>query len=283
MDRTLPSSGAICKPDRCSGLATASASPGGHTAHHQDMVSVGLDGTIRCSSPVRRSPRAHQQQQRQLKKRHAAQSACLYHDHETLTVSLVGQANVYGSPARAVSPQRSHRKPGKQQESGGPSCAAGVYVRLVSVGPSLGSFQPGGLQCSDGRGRQEQQHAASGPMRCPDPAAASRGSRAAALAQLRRARRQQQQQQQQQLPCDVEQQVAEKMCGRRKQGSGNHWSSRKAHKRQHTFLSDSGTIQLSACASHNAMAEVRYSNMLWPFMATSPVQGASWVVCLALM
>lgn len=232
VDRTLTSSEEACKPDRCSGAVAAAISNdhtgGGNAAHSQDMVSLGPNGSIRCTSPVQRSPRPQEQQQ---KKRHATKSPCPYHDHETITVSLVGQANMYAAPARAISPQRSHRNgsPSKRQD-GVDSCADGAYVRLVSVRPALGQ-QHGDLQ---NYGRSAQQQAA--PSRCSDPAAASDGSRKAALAQLRMARRRQQKL----LPAEVQQQISAKMHARTKQGSKNHWSSRKSPEKQQEILSDAG-------------------------------------------
>jgi len=48
------------------------------------------------------------------------------------------------------------------------------------------------------------------------------------------------QQQQQLTPADVEQEVAERMCARNRQGAGAQWSSRKAQKEQQMALSDLG-------------------------------------------
>lgn len=241
VDRTLTSNEAACKLDRCSGAvaaASSNADAGGNTNYAQDMVSVGPHGTIRCTSPVQRSPR-HTQQRQQPMQKGAGQTPCPYHDHQTITVSLVGQANLYSSPAGAVSPQRSHRSasPSKVKGTADHSCAADAYVRLVSVGSSVGTRRHDSMQCSDRSGAQ-QQHTA--PVRCPEPAAASSSSRKAALAQLRMARRRQQQL----YPADVEQRVSQKMCARKKQGSEAGWSSRKTQDKQQAFLSDAGQSHL---------------------------------------
>ena len=249
VDRTLTSHEETCKPDRCSSAIAAATSPavtGDCLSHTQHMVSIGPHGSIRCTSPLLPSPRQQwpqqQQQQQPPKKRHAGQSACPYHDHETMTISLVGQANVYGSPARAVSPQRSHKNPSHRhgRESSDHSCANDAYVRLVSVRPTVGRQQQDKVQPDDKSEPTKQQRQAA-PVRCPEPAAAaaSSSSRKAALAQLRMARRQQRQL----LPADVEQRVSEKMGGRKKPaGCGANWSSRKLQDRQHRSLSDSGDI-----------------------------------------
>ena len=261
VDRTLTSHEETCKPDRCSGAIAAATSPaltGDCFSHAQHMVSIGPHGSIRCTSPLQPSPRQQwpqqqqqqqQQQQRQQqqkqqppKKRHAGQSACPYHDHETMTISLVGQANVYRSPARAVSPHRPHKNPSHShgRESGDHSCANDAYVRLVSVRPTVGRQQQDKVQPDDKSEPPKQQRQAA-PVSCPEPAAAaaSSSSRKAALAQLRMARRQQRQL----LPADVEQRVSEKMSGRKKPaGCGANWSSRKLQDRQQRSLSDSGEI-----------------------------------------
>ena len=242
VDRTLSSHEESCKPDRCSGAiaaATATAVTGCSVGLAQETVSVGPHGSIRCTSPLQRSP-GRQQQLQQPKKRHAGRSGCADHDCETMTISLVGQANVYGSPARAVSPQRPHGdvSPSPGRGNADHSCANDAYVRLVSVRPAVGRQQHGKEQLSDRSGATQQQQAA--PVRCPEPAAASSGNRKAALAQLRTARRRQQL-----LPADVEQHIAEKMCARKKQGCGANWSSRKMQERQQPFLSDSGEVVAS--------------------------------------
>lgn len=243
VDRTLTTSDEeACKPDRCRGAVAAATSTGTTHAsgsHAQDMVSIGPHGSIRCTSPVQRSP-GHQQQQPG--KRQAGHSACPFHDHDSMTISLVGQANVYGSPARAVSPQRSHRNASPSQsryrEDADRSCANDAYVRLVSVTPAVGR-QHGKVQFAKRSGASEQQESAAAPVRCPEPAAAAAASsstRRAALAQLRMARRRQQQL----LPAEVEQHISEKMCSRKKQGRGADWSSRRLQDRKQLFLGDSG-------------------------------------------
>lgn len=247
VDRTCTASDEeACKPDRCRGAVEAATStPITHTtgSHAQAMVSIGPHCSIRCTSPVQRSPRHHQQQQQPLlRKRQAGQSACPYHDHETMTISLVGQANLYGCPARAVLPQRSHRNAspsqGRSREDADRSRANDGYVRLVSVIPAVGR-QHGKVQFADRSGATEQQEAAA-PVRCPEPAAAaaaaSNSTRRAALAQLRMARRRQQQL----LPAEIEQHISEKMCGRKKQGCGADWSSRRMQDTRQLFLGDSG-------------------------------------------
>ena len=248
VDRTLNSHEQSCKPDRCSGAVAAATSPavtGDCYGHAQNMVSVGPHGSIRCTSPMQRSPRQQQQQPQQQppKKKHAGQLACPYHDHETMTISLVGQANMYGSPARAVSPQRSHKNalPSRSRESADhQSCGNDAYVRLVSVRPAVGRQQQDKGQPGDKSEATQQQRQAT-PVRCPEPAAAASSSnRRAALAQLRMARRRQQQL----SPADVELHVSEKMGARKKPaGCGANWSSRKLRDRQQRFLSDSGEIQ----------------------------------------
>lgn len=244
VDRTLTSHEQTCKPDRCSGAVAAATSPavtGDCFGHAHNMVSVGPHGSIRCTSPPQRSPR-RQQQQQPPKKRHAGQSACPYHDHETMTVSLVGQANMYGSPARAVSPHRSQKNasPSRGRESADHhSYGNDAYVRLVSVRPAAGRQQQDKVQPVDKSEATQHQRQAT-PVRCPEPAAAaSSSSRRAALAQLRMARRRQQQL----SPADVELHVSEKMGARKKPaGSGANWSSRKLQERQQRFLSDLGEI-----------------------------------------
>ena len=262
VDRTLSTlDQEACKPDRCLGAvaaATSTAIPHGSSSHAQDMVSVGPHGSIRCTSPVQRSPRLHQQQRQQQeqppRKRQAGQSACPYHDHETMTISLVGQANVYGSPARAVSPQRTHRnaspRQGRSQETADCSSANDAYVRLVSVTPAVGRQQQHGkVQFADRSGATQQQ-ATAAPVRCPEPAAAcSSSSRRAALAQLRMARRRQQQL----LPADVEQRISEKMCARKKQGCGAEWSSRKVQDRRQLVLSDAGDHESDTAVTATTM------------------------------
>lgn len=255
VDRTLTSHEEACKPDRCSGAVAAATSPAGNgdcSNHAQNMVSVGPHGSIRCTSPVQRSPRQqkqqyHQQQQQkqqqlQSSNKRAGQLPCLYHDHETMTISLVGQANVYGSPARAVSPQRGshkHASPSSGVENADHSCGNDAYVRLVSVRPAVERQQQGRVQPVD-RSEAIQQERQRAPVRCPEPAAAASSSnRTAALAQLRMARRRQQQL----SPADVEQHISEKMSARSKPaGCGANWSSRKKQERQQRFLSDAGEI-----------------------------------------
>ena len=243
VDRTLTSHEETCKPDRCSGAvaaATGLAVTGDCSHHAPNMVSIGPHGSIRCTSPLQRSSTQQQQlQQPSPKKRHAGQSACPYHDHETMTISLVGQANVYGSPARAVSPQRSQKNasPSRSRESGDHSCANDAYVRLVSVRPAVGRLQQDKVQPGETSEPTQQQRQAA-PVRCPEPAAAASSSnQRAALAQLRMTRRQQRQL----LPADVEQHVKEKMGARKRPaGCGANWSSRKLQERSQQFLSDSG-------------------------------------------
>ena len=259
VDRTLTSLEETCKPDRCSGAVAAATSPAGNgdcSDHAQNMVSVGPHGSIRCTSPLQRSPRQHkqkhlQQQQQQQKlqqqqpprNRHAGQLPRPYHDHETMTISLVGQANVYGSPARTVSPQRcSHKNvsPSRGTENADHSCGNDAYVRLVSMRPAVGRQQQGKVQPVD-RSKAAQQQRQRLPERCPQPAAAapSSSNRTAALAQLRMARRRQQQL----SPADVEQHISEKMCARQKPaGCGANWSSMKKQDRQQRLFSDAGKI-----------------------------------------
>lgn len=248
VDRTLTSHEETCKPDRCSGAVAAATSPAGNgdcSDHAQNTVSVGPHGSIRCISPVQRSPRQqkqkHLQQQQQPRTGHAGQLACPYPNHETMTISLVGQANLYGSPARAVSPQRSHKhaSPSRGTENADHSCANDAYVRLVSVRPAVGRQQQGKVQPVD-ESEATQQQRQKAPVRCPEPAAAASSSnRTAALAQLRMARRRQQQL----SPADVEQHISEKMCARtRPTGCGANWSSRKKQERQQWFLSDAGEL-----------------------------------------
>lgn len=231
VDRTLTSSAEACKPDRCSG-AVAAATNGAHDVISAHMVSLGPRGPIRCSSPVHRSPEAQQHKKRQL-----GSAPCPYHDHETITVSLVQESGLYTPPKRSVSPQRSQRSYSPAKQRGDNACSSGgsdSYVRVVAVGPAVAKHQHRSGQCCD---KQDvwQQHAAT-PQRCPEPAAAQ-GSRKAALTQLRVARCRQQQQL---TPADVEQEVAERMYARNKQGAGAHWSSRKAQKELHMALSDQG-------------------------------------------
>lgn len=252
VDRTLTSHEETCKPDRCSGAVAAATSPAGNgdcSDHAQNMVNVGPYGSIRCTSPVQRSPRQqkhnHQQQQQQPppRNRHAGQLPCPYHDHETMTISLVGQANVYGSPTRAVSPQRPHKNasPSRATENTDHSCGNDAYVRLVSVRPAVGRQQQGKVQPVD-KAEATQQQRQKAPVRCPEPAAAASSSnRTAALAQLRMARRRQQQL----SLADVQQHINENMCARQKPtGCGANWSSRKKQERQQRFLSDAGEISL---------------------------------------
>ncbi|KAL0028514.1 hypothetical protein WJX77_011256 [Trebouxia sp. C0004] len=229
VDRTLTGNAEACKPDRCSG-AVAAATNGAHDVISAHMVSVGPHGSIRCTSPVHRSPRAQQHKKRQL-----SSAPCLYHDHETITVSLVQESGLYTPPERSVSPQRWQRghSPAKQRTDS--ACIGGgsdSYVRVVAVGPAVAKHRSG-QRCD--KQDAPQQHAAT-PQWCPEPAAAAaQGSRKAALTQLRIARCRQQQQL---TPADVEQEVAERMCARNKQSTGAHWSSRKAQKEQQMALSD---------------------------------------------
>lgn len=268
VDRTLTSSDEeACKPDRCLGaVAAATSTTVTHDCgnHAQDRVSVGPHGTIRCTSPVQRIPRQQpQHQQQQPRKAQTGLSACPYHDHETMTISLVGQANMYGSPARAVSPQRSHRHASPTQGRGDAerSSANDAYVRLVDVRPALGRQQQHGkVQFADRSGASQHQQTA--PPRCPEPAAAeaaaSSSNRRAALAQLRMSRRRQQQL----LPADVEQRISEKMCARKKQGHGADWSSRKTQDRRQLFLSDSGEWGLVHTGACNGMTMLLYVAVL---------------------
>ena len=235
VDRTMTSSAEACKPDRCSG-AVAAATNGANNAHDiisAHMVSVGPHGSIRCTSPVHRSPEAQQHKKRQL-----GSAPCPYHDHETITVSLVQESGLYTPPERSVSPQRSQRGHSPAKQRGHSACSGGgsdSYVRVVAVGPAVAKHQHRSGQCCD-KQVARQQHAAT-PRRCPEPAAAAaaQGSRKAALTQLKIARRRQQQQL---TPADVEQEVADRMYARNKRGAGAHWSSRKAQ--QQMALSDLG-------------------------------------------
>ena len=255
VDRTLTSHEETCKPDRCSGAVAAATSPaaiGDCLEHAQNMVIVGRHGSIRCTSPLQRSPKQQVMQQtvqQQPKKRHAGQSASPYHDHETMTISLVGQANLYGSPARAVSPQRPLKdaSPSQGRESGDHRCENDAYIRLVSVRSAVGRQQHCKVQPGD-KSEATQQHRQAAPVRCPEPAAAASSSnRRDALAQLRMARRRQQQL----SPANVEQHVNEKMGARKKPtGCGANWSSRKVQERQQKFLSDSGEISTQLISNH---------------------------------
>ncbi|DBA67288.1 TPA: hypothetical protein ACH3X2_001593 [Trebouxia sp. C0005] len=231
VDRTLTSSAEACKPDRCSG-AVAAATNVAHDVISAHMVSLGPHGSVRCTSPVHRSPEAKQHKKRQL-----GSAPCPYHDRETITVSLVQESGLYTPPERSVSPQRSQRGHSPAKQRGDSACSGGSsdsYIRVVAVGPAVAKHQHRSGQCCDKQDAR-QQHAAT-PQRSPEPAAAAaQGSRKAALTQLRTARRRQQQQL---TPADVEQEVGERMCGRNKQGAGAHWSSRKAQKEQQMALSD---------------------------------------------
>lgn len=233
VDRTLTSSAEACKPDRCSG-AVAAATNVAHDVISAHMVSLGPHGSVRCTSPVHRSPEAKQHKKRQL-----GSAPCPYHDRETITVSLVQESGLYTPPERSVSPQRSQRGHSPAKQRGDSACSGGSsdsYIRVVAVGPAVAKHQHRSGQCCDKQDAR-QQHAAT-PQRSPEPAAAAaQGSRKAALTQLRTARRRQQQQL---TPADVEQEVGERMCGRNKQGAGAHWSSRKAQKEQQMALSDQG-------------------------------------------
>lgn len=233
VDRTLTSNAGACKPDRCSG-AVAAATNDAHDVISAHMVSVGPHGFVRCTSPVHRSPKAQQHKKRQL-----GSAPCPYHDHETITVSLVQESGLYTPPERYVSPQRSQRGHSPAKPRGDNACSGSgsdSYVRVVAVGPAVAKHQHRSGQCCD-KQYVRQQHAAT-PQRCPEPAAAAaQGSRKAALTQLRIARRRQQQQL---TPADVEQEVAERMCARNRQGAGAQWSSRKAQKEQQMALSDLG-------------------------------------------
>lgn len=237
VDRTLTGNADACKPDRCSGTVVAAISDAehGNNVSNAYMVSVGPHGSIRCSSPVLRSPRVQQQ-----KKRQAANAPCPYHDRETITVSLVRESGMYTPPQKSVSPQRNRRSPSlaKHKDVIAHSCKDGEsYVRVVAVGPAVGGHKHGPGRWSDKQDAQHQQHGAM-PQRCPEPAAAaSQSSRRNALAQLRMARHRQQQQL---VPADVQQQVNDKMSDRSKQGAGAQWSSRKANKEQHSSLSELG-------------------------------------------
>ena len=235
------SSAEACKPDRCSGAlvdATNDAEAGNASGCH--MVSVSPHGSVRCSSPALRSPG-----QQQHRKRHLAAAPCPYHDHETLTVSIVRESGMYTPPEKAVSPQRSRRSasPAKQLQGdvkvgGYGYSGSDAYVRVVAVGPALTKHQHGASQGFNRQASQQQQQHASTPQRCPEPAAAAaaQGGRKSALAQLRLARRKQQQL----TPADVQKQVADKMSSRNKQGAGAQWSSRKAQKEPHVCLSELG-------------------------------------------
>ena len=233
VDRTLTSNAEACKPDRCSG-AVAAATNGAHDVISAHLVSLGPHGSIRCTSPVHRSPEVQQHKKRQL-----GSAPCPYHDHETITVSLVQESGLYTPPERSVSPQRLQRGHSPAKQRGDNACSGGgidSYVRVVAVGPAVAKHRHKSGQCCDKQDAR-QQHAAT-PQRCPEPtAAAAQGSRKAALTQLRIARRRQQQPL---TPADVEQEVGEMMSGRNKQGAGAHWSSRKAQKEQHMALSDLG-------------------------------------------
>ncbi len=236
VDRTLTSNAGACKPDRCSGAVAAATNDAkdAHDVISAHVVSVGPHGFVRCTSPVHRSPKAQQHKKRQL-----GSAPCPYHDHETITVSLVQESGLYTPPERYVSPQRSQRGHSPAKPRGDNACSGSgsdSYVRVVAVGPAVAKHQHRSGQCCD-KQDVRQQHAAT-PQRCPEPAAAAaQGSRKAALTQLRIARRRQQQQL---TPADVEQEVAERMCARNKQGAGAQWSSRKAQKEQQMALSDLG-------------------------------------------
>ena len=226
--------------------AAVSDAEEGQQAKIAHVVSVGPAGSIRCTSPPLRSPRQQQQQQRQTPK-----AACPYHDHETITVSLVRKAGLYNPPGKSLSPQRSQRGSQVRQRDASidaPGCPDEAYARFVAVGSSVGQQQHGsghscvkhkheGHQHGSGQplGKQERQQGAATLDRCPEPAAASSGSRKCALAQLRMARRRQCQA----TAADVEQQVAARMIARDKTG-GSPWSSRKVHKGQHVWLNDNG-------------------------------------------
>lgn len=234
VDRTFASDAEACKPDRCSGAVAAATNDvdDGNDTVSRHMVNVGPQGSIRCTSPVQRSPRAEQHNKRQ-----SGSAPCPYHDHETITVSLVPESGLYNPPERSVSPQRSQRGQSPVKQRDGNSCSSrgsDAYVRVVAVGPAVGKHSHGSGQCLDQQEPRQQRAAAL--QRCPEPAAASTASRKHALAQLRMARRKQQQL----TPADVEQQVADRMSARSKQGGGSEWSSRKAQKEQHSGLSELG-------------------------------------------
>ncbi len=274
VDRTMTSSAEACKPDRCSG-AVAAATNGANNAHDiisAHMVSVGPHGSIRCTSPVHRSLEAQQHKKRQL-----SSAPCPYHDHETITISLVQESGLYTPPERSVSPQRSQRGHSPAKQRGDSACSGGghdSYVRIVAVGPAVVKHQHRSGQGCDKQDAR-QLHAAT-PQRCPEPAAAAaaaaQGSRKAALTQLRIARRRQQQQL---TPADVEQAVAERMCARNKQGAGAHWSSRKVQKEQQMALSDLGKpcmqYRISYFASTVPSADTCVLLLLFDYLAKAAV------------
>lgn len=209
------------QPDRCAArVVHGNASPAEADpsyAHH--VVSIGPQGSIRCSVPASASLR-----QEPLQKGGKGSQPCPYHQRETITVSLVNEADLLTPPSRAVSPQRSQRRHAAQA---GTTPSAGdssrPYVRMVAVGPGYSHATPATAAHSSRQSGQEaqQQQEPAGTTCCPEPAAASAAGRKLALAQLRLSRRRQ-------MPGTVTRQMVEDhMPARSRQGPSKQWSSRR--------------------------------------------------------
>ena len=193
-DRTTAQPVHLLKPDRCT------VDPAGlQSQDAQHVVSIGPQGTIRCSVPGLASPRPTATAQHsghhldlhpsirrvsplRSKQQQGAKHLCPHHQRDTITVSLVNQPDLLTPPSRAVSPQRSQRG---QTAQGATSVADTTntkgYVRMVAIGPgycnprATASAQCDKLSSSQPR-EQQQGHIgpnrygnASAPAHCGKP------------------------------------------------------------------------------------------------------------------